>query len=270
MLDQVVAENAVLGSYPTQDHDVTPPPSEPISLPSSGASIEVEQVEHVERDRRYVGHFRRSIVPLLSVWGCGFLILVASAAHGNAKELFLDPSYANGGEWWIGLVSQLGILGWTTAAASAAWAAWIARHTGRTGAAQFLYRGAVASVVLLIDDLLGVHSMFWALGPLGKPFGLTLVLSPVAAWFWVYRSEIRRTRWVLLAGAFLANALSIVVDTLSHGSDTDLSAMLEDGPKFLGILAWATYFVASTYDIARSALRVATRDSAVVSAGIDL
>jgi hypothetical protein len=289
MLDQVVTVDATVGSGQTNDGDfvsslstslsstslsstslsseslssasVSLPPDSlpPVSLVSAGVPMAVVPLNG---DRRYVGHFRRSIVPLFCVWGFGFLVLAASAAQGHVRELFLDPSYANGGAWWTGLVSQLGILGWTTAVASAAWAAWIARHTGRRAAAQFLYRGALASVVLLVDDLVGVHSMFWALGPLGKPFGLTLVLSPVAAWFWVYRSDIRRTRWVLLAGAFVANALSIVADTLGHGSVSNLSALLEDGPKFLGILAWATYFVASTYDIARSALRAATRDHA--------
>jgi hypothetical protein len=218
-----------------------------------------ERYEVEEGERRYVGHVRRSIVPLFAVWGCGLVILGASAAHGNVRQLFLDPAYANGAPWWTGLVSQLGILGWTTATASAAWAAWIARHSGRASAARFLSRGALASVVLLADDLIGVHSMFWVLGPLGKPFGLALVLSPVAAWFWSFRDDIRRTRWVLLAGAFMANALSLVADTLGHGSISDQAALLEDGPKFLGILAWATYFTASTYDIARSALSSANQ-----------
>jgi hypothetical protein len=231
----------------------------PVATETSGAAnAKQTPVGHDDQDRRYIGHVRRSIVPLLCVWGCGLLVLGASATHGNVRELFLDPAYANGGAWWTGLISQLGILGWTSAAASAAWAAWIARHTGRTSAARFLFRGALASIVLLTDDLIGVHSMFWALGPLGKPFGLALVLAPVAAWLWVYRSDIRRTRWVLLAGAFLANALSVMADTLGRGSVSDQAALLEDGPKFLGILAWATYFIASTYDIARSALRSAT------------
>ena len=208
-------------------------------------------------DRRYVGHFRRSVVPLIVVWGFGIVVLAASLAHGNVRELFLDPAYANGGPWWTGLVSQLGVLGWTTAAVSAAWAGWIARHTGRRSAARFLGRGALASLVLMVDDLVGVHSMFWALGPLGKPFGLALVLSPVGAWLWVFRTDIRRTRWVLLVGAFAGNALSVVADTLGNGSVSNEAALFEDGPKFLGILAWATYFIASTYDIARSALRSA-------------
>ena len=248
MLDQVVSSVATDAPAATTS---AMPTTHPLSSLSSLSPLD-------DQERRYVGHVRRSVVPLLCVWGCGLLVLGASAARGNVRELFLDPAYANGGAWWTGLISQLGILGWTSAAASAAWAAWIARHTGRTSAARFLFRGALASMVLLTDDLIGVHSMFWALGPVGKPFGLALVLAPVAAWFWIYRSDILRTRWVLLAGAFCANALSVVADTLGRGSISDQAALLEDGPKFLGILAWATYFIASTYDIARSALRSAT------------
>jgi hypothetical protein len=253
MLDQAVAPEklkppitAASSAVGEVDQNENQPPNEQLDL---GRDL---------KERRSVGHFRRSFLPLLCVWGSGLLVLGVCTAPGNLQLLFLDPAYANGGAWWTGLVSQLGILGWTVAAASAAWAAWIARHTGRTKAARFLFRGALASVVLLVDDLIGVHSMFWALGALGKPFGLALVLSPVAAWFWVYRSDIRRTRWVLLAGAFVANAASIVADTVGNGPVSDWSALLEDGPKFLGILAWATYFIASTYDIARSALRSAS------------
>ena len=248
MLDQVVASAEVTEHQ--DEHHPTRNGAHQSSLPSQ-AKIQAAQ------DRRYVGHFRSSVVPLLAVWGFGTLVLGASAAHGKVDQLFLDPAYVNGGAWWTGLVSQLGVLGWTIAVVSAAWAAWIARHTGRSSAARFLARGALASLVLLTDDLFGVHSMFWVLGPLGKPFGLALVLSPVAAWLWFFRTDILRTRWMLLAGAFLGNALSILGDTLGQGSISDQAVLFEDGPKFLGILAWATYFIASTYDIARSALRSA-------------
>jgi hypothetical protein len=251
MLDQAAAPTGVSRQLPQTltDHDAFMGSAET----ENGRALPTQDLG----DRRYVGHFRRSVVPLCVVWGFGILVLAASLAHGNVRQLFLDPAYANGGPWWTGIVSQLGVLGWTAAAVSAAWAAWIARHTGRRNAARFLARGALASLVLLVDDLVGVHSMFWVLGPLGKHFGLALVLSPVGAWLWFFRSDILRTRWVLLVGAFAGNALSVVADTFGNGSLSNEAALYEDGPKFLGILAWATYFIASTYDIARSALRSA-------------
>ena len=76
---------------------------------------------------------------MFCVWLGGFGVLGAVVAHGNVGRLFLDPAYVNGGTWYDGLVSQLGVVAWTVAAVSAAWSAWIASVSGRRQAAGFLF-----------------------------------------------------------------------------------------------------------------------------------
>lgn len=196
----------------------------------------------------------RLLVPVLIVWAVGVAILSLVGARGNVGELLLDAAWYNGGAWYTGLVAQLGVLAWTTATVSAAWSAWIADMTGRPDAARFLYRAAAVGTVLLLDDLVSFHNVMVNVVGLPKIFGEAVVLAPLALWLVVHRGDIVRTRSQLLAASLLANACSFLVDLLVHPQAGDYAVLFEDGPKFLGILAWATYFVVTARDIARSAL----------------
>ena len=195
----------------------------------------------------------RVLFPLLIVWLGGFGVLGAVVAHGEVGSLFLDPAYLNGGVWYDGLVSQLGVVAWTVAAASAAWSAWIAKVSGRAGAARFLFCASVVGAVLLVDDLFGFHSLAPTLG-IPKSVGELVVLTPLGIWLLRFWPDISRTRYPVLLASLVANGASVIVDGLVHPSNGDLGLVFEDGPKFLGILAWATYFVLTTRDIARSAM----------------
>ena len=192
-------------------------------------------------------------MPLLIVWLGGFGVLGAVVAHGDVGSLFLDPAYVNGGVWYDGLVSQLGAVAWTVAAVSAAWSSWIAKASGRANAAKFLFVASIVGTILLLDDLFGFHSIMPSFG-IPKFVGELMVLAPLAAWFFRFWPDIARTRYPILLAAFGANGISIVIDTLLHPANADVGLFFEDGPKFLGILAWATYFVLTTYDIARSVM----------------
>ncbi len=187
------------------------------------------------------------------MWIGGFGVLGAVVAHGDVGSLFLDPAYLNGGVWYDGLVSQLGVMAWTVAAVSAAWSAWIANASGRASAAKFLSVASIVGTILLLDDLFGFHSIVPSFG-VPKIVGELMVLAPLGAWLLRFWPDIARTRYPILLAALGANAASVVVDGLFHPANADIGLLFEDGPKFLGILAWATYFVLTTCDIARSAM----------------
>ena len=213
---------------------------------------------HVVRgaDRRGSFSWRSQLqilVPLFVVWLGGFGVLGAVVAHGNFGDLFLDPAYINGGAWYDGLISQLGVVAWAVAAVSAAWSAWIAEVSGRRSAALFLACGAVVGSILLVDDLFGFHALLPSFG-VPKPIAEAMFLLPLVAWLLRFWNDIARTRYPILLAALGANGVSVVVDLLVHPGNADRAVLYEDGPKFLGILAWATYFVLTTRDIARSAM----------------
>ena len=60
---------------------------------------------------------------------------------------------------------------------------------------------------------------------------------------------------VLAGSAFV---VSLVVDQLVSGAESGNRMLLEHGAKFLGVLAWALYFVRTAADIVSSIARKAT------------
>jgi len=69
-----------------------------------------------------------------------------------------------------------------------------------------------------------------------------------------------RTRWQLLVGAVGALSCSVAIDVI--GSSASGALVAEDSAKFLGILAWALYFVLGTRDIAESLVGAPARSEA--------
>jgi hypothetical protein len=199
--------------------------------------------------------------PLLAVWSVGFAILVAVALRGRVGELLLDPAYASGGAWYLGAVSQLGLLAWTTGTVSAAGGAWVLRRSNRRDAARFLSRGAMAGAILLVDDMFGLHSGPMSAIGFDKHIALLILVAPIGAWLVAHVADIMRTRWQVLACSVIGLGGSGVLDAVIAPGRMDLALIAEDGPKFLGALAWATYFVITTKDIIDSALRSAAHGS---------
>jgi hypothetical protein len=192
------------------------------------------------------------------VWAVGFAILSAVAVRGEVGDLLLDPAYASGGAWYIGAVSQLGVLAWTTGVGAAAGGAWIASRLGRLGASRFLAAGAGVGGLLLADDLFAVHANVLGVVGIPEPLGLASVVTPAILWLLACRSDIARTRWQVLASAVGGLVTSAVIDAVVDPRGSDVGLLAEDGPKFLGVLAWATYFVLTARDIAASAIATVT------------
>ena len=194
-------------------------------------------------------------MPLGLAWSFGLAVIAVAFTSSNPERLFFDPAYSSvDGKWYVGVVSQLGILGWSIAVLSAAWSAWFARHVGRPGAARFLMRGAAVTAMLLFDDLFATHAVVSSVLSLPKALVELVVVGPTGWWIVRHRTDVLRTRWPLLLAAVAALSASIVVERLTGNSMGARATLAEDGPKFLGILAWAAYFSLTSLDIARSVL----------------
>ncbi len=195
----------------------------------------------------------KPLIPLGAVWLAALIMLLVLVMQNVIpyELLLLDPSYAGGQPWYTGLVSNLGILAWTTATAAAVAGAWVSWLGGRHGAASMLRGGAILSTLLLLDDLFQLHSV--VTNALGAPKASFYLLYLVLTWWWVIseRNELHRTNYQLLVCAGGAFAASLVVDQVGVGSK-DVSLVLEDAAKFLGVLAWAMYFIVTARDITRS------------------
>jgi hypothetical protein len=196
----------------------------------------------------------RPLAPLGALWIAGscLLGLLIGQSPIPSEELLLDPTHYQDRPWYTGLISNLGVLGWTTATVAAAGGGWISRAGSRGGAADMLREGALLSGLLLLDDLFQLH--FVVAKATGIPkvgfYGAYVVLT--LAWIATNSAELRRTRWPLLMAAIGALSVSVVADQVLSGAGQSLIA--EDSAKFLGILAWALFFVLTARDIAQSVL----------------
>jgi hypothetical protein len=187
----------------------------------------------------------RPLRPLVGVWLVAVVLLGVVVAQQRVPQraLLLDPVATADLPWYTGLVSNVGVLTWCVAATAAAMTALATQVAGRAGATRLFAGGAVVSVVLLLDDLLLFHSSLPDVLPFPK-VGFMLGLGAlVVAWVTLNRAEVLRTRYHLLVAAGVALAASVAIDSLRDPSVVALVA--EDGAKLLGILAWATYFVAT-------------------------
>jgi len=165
-------------------------------------------------DRRKVldlGKQVRLVTPLLMVWTLGATVIAVAALQNQIPltSLFLDPSAISNLPWYVGVLSNLGILAWTVASVSAVGGAWVAHQTGRHSAARFLGYGGAAAAVLLFDDLFRLHSSaFPKLLGVPKVVGVVMVTLPTLVWFVVFIAEIGRTRWLILVAALHVRILS--------------------------------------------------------------
>lgn len=194
-------------------------------------------------------------IPLVIAWsiGCVVIAAVASQPATRAGELLMDPTFTLGSKWYTGLVSNLGILTWTVGAAAAFAGAWLCKLGGRTNARRFLVYGGFVGTMLLVDDLFMLHSVLLpAEFGLPKAVGQTLIGAAVVLWCVGQRREIRRTQYHLLVASAGGLAVSYLVDMAFAPLPGDGWNIVEDGAKFLGVLAWATYFVVTARDISRS------------------
>ncbi len=205
------------------------------------------------------------LIALTAVWSAGLLVLAVAALQNQVpvSELLHDPATVAGVMWYVGLISNLGAIGWTVAVTAAAGAAFVARVGGRPQATiSFLRGGALVGAMLLIDDLFPVHQRMvpHEIG-LSKPIVLLIELVLAGGWAIISYPELKRTRWHLLVMAGGAFVVSLVIDQLVGGDESGNRMLVEDGAKFLGVLAWALYFLRTAADIVASIARQAAEVS---------
>ncbi len=202
------------------------------------------------------------ITPLLVAWvAAGVAITVAGTQTAvPVNMLFLDPQAVGDVAWYAGVLSNVGIFCWTVAAVAAAGGSWVAARTNRPSAATFLRGGAIATAVLLMDDLFLLHSdALPELVGTPKRANMLLVVAPALVWVSTQRRELRRTRTSILLSAFGALGASVIVDRFVDAPT--LGLVVEDGAKLFGIIAWMLYFVLTSRDIARSTIDASMQGS---------
>lgn len=151
-----------------------------------------------------------------------------------------------------GAMSNLGLMLWAASAAVALFGGLLCVATDRKQAAGFGLHGFILSAILLLDDAFLLHEV--AAPELGIPQVLFLALIGTAALSYLVlqrRFLLRSGTWVL-AISLMCFAISLGIDQIFHSIDP-LWIVVEDGPKFLGIVAWFLFHLRALLTLALDA-----------------
>lgn len=184
------------------------------------------------------------IWPLLAAAGAGILLLVAGvyalSAYQGVEPWMLtgDPTALTDSRWWLGFLSNLGIMLWSAAAAMCALGTVLVHRSGWGGRSTlFLLASTALCLALAVDDAFLLHEEVLP-AHLGIPEKAVYAAYAVAALAYVglFWRTLLRTDYVVLLVSLACYATSIAIDLFTY------NMFVEDGFKFAGIVFWVLYF----------------------------
>ena len=186
------------------------------------------------------------IIVFASIWIIGSRFLI------DFGLITRDPNQLAGFHPFIGILSQIGIIMWSSTASLCFLAYVFAKNSADKNFRRFLFFSAFLTAWLLLDDIFIIHEI---LGPeyfhikqnyfYGIYFFVTLV------YLLSFLRVILRTEFVLLIIAFIYFGLSIILDYVSSKMDYEINTLIEDAFKFFGIMMWFLYFLRLCIKVAR-------------------
>ena len=141
--------------------------------------------------------------------------------------------------FYIGFISQLGILFWSATVTLCLFSARILRK--KSALREYLFFAGLITLMLCLDDLFLLHEeVFPFLGVPEKEVYLVYLLV-VTVWLLKYYKVILKTYYLILVLAFGFLGISLIIDIIP----TQLidPYLIEDGLKFTGIVSWFVYFL---------------------------
>lgn len=168
----------------------------------------------------------------------------------DPRIVFLDPLAAAQTapccNAYFGAMSTLGVLAWSAAAGLCALTAAIlwARADRRAG---FFLAAAALTGWMALDDALMIHEVVGPRLGLAQNGLLAVYAGLGAAYLWFARRRLFEPGGLLLAAAVVCFALSLGVDVVWPSTHSQITA-IEDGAKFIGIVAWLMFHAAAAFD----------------------
>lgn len=176
--------------------------------------------------------------------GVGVTILVTDV---SADQLTRDPLSEAGLEFYIGFVSNIGLMIWTATVTICLLMAGLLWRN-RPKQARFFLASSGVSFMLLFDDAFLLHENVYP-----RLFDIPEVAVYVGYGFVIlgylvyFRNDILATDFVLLIMALLAFGISLTVDFLEH--ESVVLSFTEDVFKFTGVVLWLSYFTHTSFQI---------------------
>jgi len=210
----------------------------------AGQSTRASALQLLADARTQVGALRSL---LLLTYGPALLVLAGAAVAYEVRGiptgyLTRDPAALAQAPFYIGAISNLGMLGWSAGAAACALAyALLRRDGGPSESRRFFLASGLLTAVLLVDDLFLVHDQ---IAPryfrVPEEAILAVYAACAAAYLARFGAAIRGTDFLPLALALGFFAASLAADLWLAASP--YSHLVEDGCKLIGIASWSAYF----------------------------
>lgn len=162
------------------------------------------------------------------------------------SSLTRDVTTVTGSSFYVGLLSSLGIMGWSASTAICFFGASLLIHKPHH-APQFLFLlcSGLLCLVLAVDDAFLLHEeVFPNYLNISQNTVFVLYFLVIAGYLMYFWPYILTTDYFLLIVAFLFLGSSLLVDLVSPNSGAWL--FIEDGLKFFGIVFWLGYFAHTT------------------------
>lgn len=187
------------------------------------------------------------LAPALGV--IGLVALIAARHQASVAQMTCDPSALGRLPAWSGWVSKLGIACWAMAFTSCLLAARLLRHLGaeRDAVALLGWTGAV-SLAFFIDDEFMLHEMVGAAFGCPDHYFFVVHAGLLGILLLRCRRRILASDWLFLGCGLGGLFLSLLMDAdLYRGSTYQRRLLVEDGAKFLGIVAWCGFALRSSW-----------------------
>lgn len=194
--------------------------------------------------------FAKIFVPPILFLMC---MAVLSLVKGVSFDKFSrDPLQILEAKPYIGVISSIGVLFWTATSAILFYTLKISYMQKRSGQhLYFLFWSGLLTTMMLFDDLLMLHDViFPGYLSLDERVFYCFYGFSVIALFYFYRKIILRSDYVLFILAFVFLGGAVIIDLLLIlGLKLTNEYLVEDGLKFLGIIAWFAYFTRTSYNL---------------------
>lgn len=157
-----------------------------------------------------------------------------------------DPSSIFHASPFVGVISSIGILSWSSTAAICFFASAILFKKGSVKIATFLLFSGLLTSFLLLDDLFQFHEYFFPRYlHIPEKFIYAGYFFIVLTYLIKFRSIIFQTEYIVLFLAFSFLGLSIISDLILPGSN--MGYLIEDGLKLFGIITWFIFFTRTSF-----------------------
>lgn len=184
-----------------------------------------------------------SIVYVMTLSILFIVMTIHQQTKTNISDLTRNPISVVGAPFYVGLLSNIGILLWSASVAICLFCSTVLRKDiNNRELPLFLLFSGIITFIFLIDDLFFFHeNIYTAYFNVSEKTVYLVYAIMVLLYLIRFRTTILGTEFLLLLFAFVFFGLSVILGMKL----VDLPAsyfLFKDGAKLFGIVTWSTYF----------------------------